>query len=122
MIEEKRITTPQELQKYVGKLIVTHYASWGSYSKSIRILAKIEDTKDKTSLLGCRIFGKYILRFKRNGIAEPIFCCKEGSLYASNVEYVTLPTTEEKHLFMEKYLPIKLKNNYNVCLKKSTQF
>ena len=122
MIEEKRITTPQELEKYVGKLIVTHYGSWGSYSKSIRILAKIEGTKDKTSLLGCRIFGKYILRFKRNGIAEPIFSCRECSLYASNVEYVTLPTTEEKHLFMEKYLPIKMENDYNVCLKKSIQY
>ena len=122
MIEEKIITTPQELQKYVGKLIVTHYGSWGSFSKSLRILAKIEDTKDKTSLLGCRIFGKYILRFKRNGIAEPTFSCGECSLYASNVEYVTLPTTEEKHLFMEKYLPIKLKNDYNICLKKSIQY
>lgn len=120
MIEEKIITTPQELEKYVGKLIVTHY-NWGSYSKSIRILAKIEGTKDKTSLLGCRIFGKYILKFKRNGIAEPTFSCEECSLYAINVEYVTLPTTEEKHLFMEKYLPRKLKNDYNICLKKYIQ-
>jgi hypothetical protein len=122
MIEEKIITTPQELEKYVGKLIVTHYGSWGSFSKSLRILDRISNYKDKTSLIGCQIYGRYILRVKKDGTLENYFCCKEVSLYASNVEYVTLPTTEEKHLFMEKYLPIKLKNDYNICLKKYTQF
>ena len=122
MIEEKRITSPKELEKYIGKLIVCHYNSWSTHSKSLRILERVHNTQNSPMLNGCKIYGKYILRFGRNGRMDSTFCCQECSLYASNVEYVTLPTTEEKHLFMEKYAPTKMRNDYNVCLKKSIQY
>lgn len=108
MIEEKRITTPKELKQYVGKLIVCHYGWSINHTESLRILDKIEKSENKTSLMGCQIYGKFILRKKMNDQYDDYFCAHKSSLYSDCVDYVRLPTTEEKHIFMERYNKIRL--------------
>lgn len=121
MIEEKKITTSQELQKYVGKLIVTHYSRSSSFTESFRILTSVKDSRnedikeDKLSLNECRVYGKFILRRKIMGrTLEDYFCSATRPLYADNVDYVRLPTTKEKHEFMERYNKYRMKNLRNL--------
>ena len=104
-----KITTAEELLKYKGKLVVTHYRSilFGS-THSLRILTDIKSSEGKETLIGCHVYGKYILKIKENGTHEGYFLCREDSKYSSEVQYVTLPTTEEKHMFMELYTKKKL--------------
>ena len=118
MIEEKRITTPQELQKYVGKLIVTHYTYNGNFIESFRILTNVKNSRDedikedRPSLDGCRVYGKFILRRKIiSGTLEGYFCSETKPLYSNNVDYVRLPTTKEKHEFMERFIKYNLENS-----------
>lgn len=103
------ITTIDELKKYEGKLIVTHYEhpKFG-YTHSLRILTNIV-SKDRDSLLGCKIYGKYILKIDKHGSIEDYFTSRENPMYASDVDYARLPTIEEKHMFMEKYTKVLLK-------------
>ena len=118
MIEEKRITTPQELQKYVGKLTVTHYSYSDNFTESFRILTSVKNSRDedikedRPSLDKCRVYGKFILRRKmRGGTLEGYFCAETRPLYSNNVDYVRLPTTKEKHEFMERLIKYNLENN-----------
>ena len=120
MIEEKRITTPQELKKYIGKLVITHYTYNGNFIESFRILTSIKDSRDedikedRPSLDECRVYGKFILRRKikgKGGTLEGYFCAETRPLYSNNLDYVRLPTTKEKHEFMERLIKYNLENN-----------
>lgn len=110
--EEKKITSPQELEKYIGKLVVTHYDGNNyEHSASMRILSKIENTQGKTNLKGCHIYGKFILGINYNNTIDKYFINYTHALYSSRIDYVRLPTTKEKHKFMELYTQFNM-NQY----------
>ena len=112
MDENHKITTVEELLKYKGKIIVTHYKyTHFGYTSSLRILTDIKHSEGRQTLMGCHVYGKYILKIKENGTHMGHFLCEEDSKYSSEVEYVTLPTTEEKHMFMELYTKRKLEES-----------
>ena len=113
------ITTPQELKKYIGKLVVTHYGGvYSNFEESLRVLHSIKDRdgnelkESNTSLNYCHVYGQFILRRKNSDKTfESYFCTTTRPLYSDNVDYVRLPTTEEKHEFMERLTKYNLENN-----------
>lgn len=108
------ITTVDELKNYIGKLVVTHYSiPYDSKRESIRILTKISGINGKIYLKNCHIYGKFILMIRDNGRIDKYFNCHNHALYSSNIDYVRLPTIEEKHKFMELYSKYVVTEKWN---------
>ena len=117
------ITTVEELEKYIGKLIVTEIgkAQGDGATHSLRILTKIicphfydqsMNYGDKP-LMPLKIYGKHVMRLDENGKFASSFGFKrfasESQTYTSSTIYARLPTTEEKHLYMEQLAKAKLR-------------
>ena len=118
-----KITTVKELEKYIGKLIVTKIgkAQGDGATHSLRILTRIYcphfydqsmQYEDKP-LMPYKIYGKHVMRLDENGKFVSSFgferFASEFQTYTSSTIYARLPTTEEKHLYMEQLAKAKLR-------------
>lgn len=117
-----KITTVEELEKYIGKLIVTKIgkAQGDGATHSLRILTKIyycphlyDTNYEDKPLMPYKIYGKHVIRLDENGKFVSSFGFKrfasEFQTYTSSTIYARLPTTEEKHLYMEQLAKAKLR-------------
>jgi len=117
MKEYKIITSVKELEKYIGKIIVTVKSQSEretEHNTTIRLLTKIEKTNygRNGTLLGNRIYGKFATYLNKDGKIIPVMFNNGDESNSSFICYVRIPTEKEIKTFIKNW-KIYLYQKYN---------